>query len=56
VHETARRVDPTCRVVYVDVDPVAVAYATSLLAGDVGTAVVHTCHRRRPLFDRVLVR
>jgi len=33
-HETARETDPTARVVYVDIDPVAVEQAKSLLAGD----------------------
>ncbi|RSM37213.1 hypothetical protein DMB66_59675, partial [Actinoplanes sp. ATCC 53533] len=33
-HETARETDPTARVVYVDIDPVAVEQAESMLAGD----------------------
>jgi S-adenosyl methyltransferase len=33
VHEIAHAVDPQARVVYVDVDPVAVAHGTALLAG-----------------------
>ena len=32
VHEVARYVDPTAKVVYVDVDPVAIAHARALLA------------------------
>jgi hypothetical protein len=34
VHQVAQRVNPAARVVYVDSDPVASAYATSLLARD----------------------
>jgi SAM-dependent methyltransferase len=34
VHEVARRVAPDSRVVYVDIDPVAVAHSRSMLAGD----------------------
>lgn len=40
VHEVARAVDPGARVVYVDVDPVAVAHARALLDDDPGTGVV----------------
>ena len=39
VHEVAQRVDPKARVVYVDIDPVAVAHTRHLLAGDKRTAV-----------------
>lgn len=38
-HEVAQQVDPTCRVVYVDNDPMVVAHATALLGGD-GVAAV----------------
>lgn len=41
VHEVAQAVDPGARVVYVDVDPVAVMHSRSLLAGDHGTRVIH---------------
>ncbi|MEU3456470.1 SAM-dependent methyltransferase [Micromonospora sp. NPDC006766] len=34
VHEIAQGVDPECRVVYVDVDPVAVAHSREILAGN----------------------
>ena len=34
VHEIAQAVDPTCRVVYVDIDPVAVAHSQAILAGN----------------------
>ena len=40
VHEVAREVDPEARVVYVDIDPVAVIQSRNLLAGDDRTAVV----------------
>jgi SAM-dependent methyltransferase len=40
VHEVARIVHPGARVVYVDIDPVAVAHSRALLAGDPQTAVV----------------
>jgi SAM-dependent methyltransferase len=33
-HEVARQADPGCRVAYVDIDPVAVAHAEAILAGD----------------------
>jgi SAM-dependent methyltransferase len=41
VHEVAQAEDPTARVVYVDVDPVAVAHARAMLVGDTRTGVVH---------------
>ncbi len=34
VHEVARAEDPSCRVVYVDIDPVAVAHSRAILDGD----------------------
>lgn len=34
VHEVAQQIDPTCRVVYVDIDPVAVAHSRTILAGN----------------------
>lgn len=40
VHEIAQRDDPLARVAYVDVDPVAVAYSRTLLAGQRNTAVL----------------
>ncbi len=40
VHEVARADDPQARVVYVDVDPVAVSHSRAMLAGDPLTAVV----------------
>ncbi|HKT01779.1 MAG TPA: SAM-dependent methyltransferase [Rugosimonospora sp.] len=40
VHEVARAAVPGARVAYVDIDPVAVAHAEEILAGDPGTVVV----------------
>lgn len=34
VHEVAHQADPTCRVAYVDIDPVAVAHAQAILGDD----------------------
>jgi len=50
-HEVARRADPSSRVVYVDVDPVAVAHSRALLADDPATEVVQA-DLRDP--DRIL--
>ncbi|MFD7654124.1 SAM-dependent methyltransferase [Actinosynnema sp. NPDC059797] len=40
VHEVAQDLDPRCRVVYVDKDPVAVAHGELLLAGDPNSTAV----------------
>jgi hypothetical protein len=40
VHEIARAVAPESRVVYVDIDPVAIAHSRSILAGDDNAAVI----------------
>ena len=40
VHEIAQQVDPACRVVYVDIDPVAVAHSQLILAGNDRAAMV----------------
>lgn len=40
VHEIAQRVDPDCRVVYVDRDPIAVAHSELMLTGNDHAAVV----------------
>ncbi|MCP3798431.1 SAM-dependent methyltransferase [Allokutzneria sp. A3M-2-11 16] len=40
VHEIAHQVDPSCRVVYVDFDPVAVAHSELMLRNTPGTGVV----------------
>jgi hypothetical protein len=39
-HEIARQADPAARVVYVDVDPVAVVHSRAILGADTTTAVV----------------
>jgi S-adenosyl methyltransferase len=41
VHEIAQAADKTCRVVYVDIDPVAVAHGHSLLADNDQAAVIN---------------
>ncbi|MFY1690785.1 SAM-dependent methyltransferase [Plantactinospora sp. WMMB782] len=41
VHEVAQAVNPQARIVYVDIDPVAVAHSRSILAGNGYTGVVH---------------
>jgi SAM-dependent methyltransferase len=46
VHEIAQEVAPDARVVYVDVDPVAVAHSRHILAGNELTAVVQEDLRR----------
>lgn len=40
VHEVAQQADPGARVVYADIDPVAVAHSKALLAGDENTDAV----------------
>jgi hypothetical protein len=64
VHEIAQRVNPAARVVYVDVDPIAVAHSEGILQGNPGVGVVgadarhpeqvlgHPDVRRRIDFDR----
>lgn len=46
VHEVARQANPACRVVYVDIDPVAVAHGEALLADDDQTVAVQADLRR----------
>jgi SAM-dependent methyltransferase len=41
VHEVAQAEDPEARVVYVDIDPVAVTHARMILAGNPHTTVIH---------------
>jgi SAM-dependent methyltransferase len=41
VHEIAQRADPAARVVYVDIDPIAVAHARHILGGNDRCAAVH---------------
>jgi hypothetical protein len=40
VHEIAQQADPGARVVYVDVDPVAIAHSKAILAGNDNAAIV----------------
>ncbi|MGW0178051.1 SAM-dependent methyltransferase [Nocardia sp. NPDC003345] len=40
VHEVAQAADPSARVVYVDIDPVAVAHSEAILAGNPNAAVI----------------
>jgi SAM-dependent methyltransferase len=40
VHEVAQRADPGARVVYVDVDPVAIAHSKAILAGNQNAAII----------------
>jgi S-adenosyl methyltransferase len=51
VHEVAQGVDPSAKVVYVDVDPVAVAHSTAILQGDPRTLVLEADARDT---DRIL--
>lgn len=46
VHEVARRSNPSARVVYVDVEPVAVRHGEAILADDPNTAVIQADLRR----------
>lgn len=57
VHEIAHQADPTCRVVYVDIDPVAVAHSQALLGGDErATAVEGDIRAASELFASPAVR
>src|SRR5258708_9308199 len=40
VHEVAQQADPDARVVYVDIDPVAVAHSKAILAGNQNAPVI----------------
>ncbi|MBF9133430.1 SAM-dependent methyltransferase [Plantactinospora sp. S1510] len=54
VHEVARRIDPDVRVVYVDIDPVAVAHSRAILRDDDRTAVLQADVRRpHDILDQV---
>jgi SAM-dependent methyltransferase len=46
IHEVARQVAPDTHVVYVDVDPIAVAHSQAILRGDPHTAAIHGDVRR----------
>jgi hypothetical protein len=41
VHEVAQQADPSARVAYVDIDPVAVAHSRALLTGHPGATIIH---------------
>jgi S-adenosyl methyltransferase len=57
VHEAAQRVNPACRVVYVDHDPLVLAHARALLATGRGTAVCEGDLRKpQDLLDHPIVR
>lgn len=51
VHEVAQRVDPAARVVYVDIDPVAVAHSAAILGDNPGAVVIQgdVCQPERVL-------
>ncbi|GAB3801517.1 SAM-dependent methyltransferase [Micromonospora zhanjiangensis] len=51
VHEVAQAINPAARIVYVDIDPVAVAHSREILAGNDRAAVLHA-DLREP--DRIL--
>jgi hypothetical protein len=40
VHEIAQQADPAARVVYADIDPVAIAHSTAILAGQERTSII----------------
>jgi S-adenosyl methyltransferase len=46
VHEVAQAIDPQARIVYVDIDPVAVAHSQAILTGNDRAAVIHADLRR----------
>jgi hypothetical protein len=58
VHEVAQGLDPACRIVYVDRDPVAVAHANAFLASDQGGVGVVLADLRDPnvIFDAQVTR
>jgi SAM-dependent methyltransferase len=57
VHEIAQQSAPDARVVYVDIDPVAVAHSREILAGnDFATAIQEDLRRPREILDHPEVR
>jgi hypothetical protein len=46
VHEVAQRANPAARVVYVDIDPIAVAHSEALLRGNPNAAIIQGDARR----------
>jgi len=57
VHEIAQRADPGARIVYADVDPVAVAHSRAILAGNPGAVVIEADLREpREILQNAAVR
>ncbi|MEN3361974.1 MAG: hypothetical protein V7637_5956 [Mycobacteriales bacterium] len=57
VHEIAQRFDPSARVAYVDLDPVAIAHARAILAGNENaTAIMADARRPDEVLDHPEVR
>lgn len=57
VHEVAQKVNPQARIVYVDIDPVAVAHARALLADNpLAEAALADLRRPEAVLDHPLVR
>ena len=60
VHEVAQQANPAARVVYADIDPVAVAHSKAILAGNQNAAVIDADVRdpekllRRPAVQRLI--
>jgi O-methyltransferase involved in polyketide biosynthesis len=46
VHEIAQRTNPDARVVYVDLEPIAVTHSNTILAGNDGATAIHADLRR----------
>jgi len=46
VHEIAQQAEPAARIVYVDIDPVAVAHSRAILAGNDGATAIQADLRR----------
>jgi hypothetical protein len=46
VHEIAQQVDPACRVVYVDIDPIAVLHSRAILQGNANATAIRADFRR----------
>ncbi|GAA1899347.1 SAM-dependent methyltransferase [Asanoa iriomotensis] len=57
VHQIAQRIAPDSRVVYVDIDPIAVSESQELLAGNARTLAIHADMRKpRDILDHPRVR
>ncbi|MFF2549664.1 SAM-dependent methyltransferase [Nocardia sp. NPDC058058] len=46
VHEVAQEIDPNCKVLYADIDPVAVAHARAILGGNDNAAAIEADLRK----------